>query len=149
MYESPISFVTEQVANDIVMKNEGYLYQYIRDVGINIDKDELVKALQYDRGQYDKGYADGYTEGVKNYQKLYENIMGIQRPTGKWDGNSNNMDNRLSEKQNVVVIHYDSNTEIVHCPHCGCYLRSSVVMSGHYCYICGGKFGERIEKENV
>lgn len=27
-------------------------------VGVNVNKEELVKALQYDRGQYTKGYAD-------------------------------------------------------------------------------------------
>ena len=29
-----------------------------------IDKEELAKALQYDRGQYDKGYEDGRADAA-------------------------------------------------------------------------------------
>jgi hypothetical protein len=60
MYESPISVAinsfikeqTERADNEI-------LYQATMQTGISIDKDELVKALRYDRDQYDKGYSDG------------------------------------------------------------------------------------------
>lgn len=34
---------------------------------INVDKEELLKALIYDRGQYDKGYEDAMNE-VKHPQ---------------------------------------------------------------------------------
>ena len=34
----------------------------IRKVGVNVDKEELIKALQYDRNQYTKGYEDGKNE---------------------------------------------------------------------------------------
>lgn len=34
----------------------------IRKVGVNVDKSELIKALQYDRDQYAKGYEDGKNE---------------------------------------------------------------------------------------
>ena len=30
------------------------------EVGIKVDRDELIKALAYDRKQYEKGYVDGY-----------------------------------------------------------------------------------------
>ena len=30
---------------------------------INVNKEELIKALKYDRDQYEKGYDDGYDEG--------------------------------------------------------------------------------------
>ena len=32
------------------------------NVGVNVDKDELVKALAYDRHQYEKGYVDGHKD---------------------------------------------------------------------------------------
>lgn len=41
----------------------------VQRVGVNVDKDELIKALQYDRGQYDKGYADGYKEAIRKFSK--------------------------------------------------------------------------------
>lgn len=31
-------------------------------IGFNIDKEELIKALAYDRNQYEKGYQDGKAE---------------------------------------------------------------------------------------
>ena len=34
----------------------------VRKVGVNVDKYELIKALQYDRNQYTKGYEDGKNE---------------------------------------------------------------------------------------
>ena len=30
---------------------------------MNVDKAELLRALSYDRDQYEKGYADGYEDG--------------------------------------------------------------------------------------
>lgn len=45
-----------------------YLKLY-KKVGINVDKEELLKALIYDRVQYDKGYEDAMNE-VKHPQPL-------------------------------------------------------------------------------
>lgn len=45
-----------------------YLKLY-KKVDINVDKEELLKALIYDRGQYDKGYEDAMNE-VKHPQPL-------------------------------------------------------------------------------
>lgn len=56
MYESPITQMVSQIQTE--METE-LLYKVSQAVGYSIDKDELVKALKYDRGQYEKGYADG------------------------------------------------------------------------------------------
>lgn len=58
MYKSPIDILT----NDIVTAEENAVIQAVVKCGINVDKDELVKALAYDRGQYEKGYADAKAE---------------------------------------------------------------------------------------
>ena len=55
MYQSPIEIITRQMRTQF----EDNVFKAIQDYGIVVDKDELIKALQYDRGQYDKGYADG------------------------------------------------------------------------------------------
>lgn len=34
------------------------------NTNIDIDKEELVKALEYDRDQYYTGYDDGYNDGL-------------------------------------------------------------------------------------
>ena len=44
----------------------------MQKIGININKNELRKALIYDRDQYDKGYADGFEAGMKRAEELLE-----------------------------------------------------------------------------
>lgn len=67
-YESPIKLKWEDVAEDC--KNA--LYDQINDaivikvrsvMGMDIDKEELAKALEYDRDQYYTGYDEGYNDG--------------------------------------------------------------------------------------
>lgn len=53
-YQSPIEVIQSQMRNQI----EGEIYRAVMNVGVNVDKDELVKALEYDRNQYQKGYKD-------------------------------------------------------------------------------------------
>ena len=46
----------------MVQEDENMVMKAIRKVGVNVDKYELIKALQYDRNQYTKGYEDGKNE---------------------------------------------------------------------------------------
>lgn len=55
MYESPI----EIIQNDINSKLEDGILKAVQNIGIYVDKEELLKALSYDRDQYVKGYTDG------------------------------------------------------------------------------------------
>lgn len=75
MYESPINVyfkqaqeaarkVDEEVGNQIMIA--------VWDVGVNVNRDELIKALQYDRGQYEKGYQDGYAVTRAEIERLEE-----------------------------------------------------------------------------
>ncbi len=57
-WESPIEMIIE----DIDQKMTDGVVQMIQKVHINVDKDELIKALQYDRNQYIKGYYDGIND---------------------------------------------------------------------------------------
>ncbi|MBQ8903887.1 MAG: hypothetical protein IJY73_06325 [Oscillospiraceae bacterium] len=58
MYESPIKVAM----GDLQMQVEGEICRAVQTIGVKIDKEELLKALQYDRGQHDKGYKDGIKE---------------------------------------------------------------------------------------
>lgn len=60
MYESPIHVYYTDVKHQL----EGEILTAIHRVGISVDKDELLRALSYDRGQYNKGYADGKAEAT-------------------------------------------------------------------------------------
>lgn len=54
-YKSPIDIMRTQAQMDL----ENGIFKAVEKVGINVDKQELIKALQYDRQQYDIGFADG------------------------------------------------------------------------------------------
>jgi len=58
-YQSPITMYTERIIKDINEKQDGYLIEEVRKVGFDINKEELAKALTYDRDQYMRGYTDG------------------------------------------------------------------------------------------
>lgn len=60
-YQSPIDIIM----HDMQMKTEDEICKAVQKVGINVDKDELIRALQYDRKQYQKGYADRDAEIVR------------------------------------------------------------------------------------
>ena len=62
MYESPIEIFMDEIQSQIVKDQENGIYKAITNYGISVDKDELVKALQYDRNQYYRGYKDGARE---------------------------------------------------------------------------------------
>lgn len=64
MYNSPITFIDEFACN-FVKALEDKIIMEVQSV-VNVDRDELIKALEYDRRQYEKGYADG-VESIKMY----------------------------------------------------------------------------------
>ena len=41
---------------------------------VNIDKEELIKALNYDREQYEKGFYDGFSKAMDIYEKAYKKV---------------------------------------------------------------------------
>ena len=61
MYESPIKIITGQMKTNY----EDAIYCAVQNVGINVDREELLKALEYDRGQYEKGFDDGFEQASK------------------------------------------------------------------------------------
>lgn len=62
MYESPISEIIGEIQTRVIEQNENTIFQAVIDCGISVDKEELIKALMYDRQQYEKGYADAKAE---------------------------------------------------------------------------------------
>ena len=60
MYESPITLNIADISSQIREAQAGHLmYEVQQAIGYDIDKEELIKALNYDREQYQKGYKDG------------------------------------------------------------------------------------------
>lgn len=55
-YISPIEIIHTELRTQI----ENDVYKAVQQYGIIVDKDELIKALRYDRAQYEAGYLDGW-----------------------------------------------------------------------------------------
>ena len=54
-YQSPIN----RIQNEMQTVIEEDVMKAVLSYGIQVDKKELIRALQYDRQQYEKGFADG------------------------------------------------------------------------------------------
>ena len=75
MYKSPIE-ITHKIVSEVSRDKENKIVAKVKDItNINIDKDELIKALQYDCDQYVKGYNEGYIEGEKAARERFCNIL--------------------------------------------------------------------------
>lgn len=68
MYESPIEMIYTDIQTQIKEETDKCIYEAMQQCGIHVDKDELIKALQYDRRQYERGYLDGYADGMRDKQ---------------------------------------------------------------------------------
>lgn len=63
MYQSPIEIITNQIAEKVINDLNQKVFTAVERIGININPEELIKALAYDRKQYECGYRDGYMAG--------------------------------------------------------------------------------------
>ena len=62
MYESPVTLIH----STIMAEREEYILTTIREaIGVAVDKEEPIKALKYDREQYEKGFKDGVKQQTK------------------------------------------------------------------------------------
>ena len=78
-YKSPIEIATD-LSNAFMLEIENEVVKAVYHVGVKVDKDELLKALVYDREQYKAGYLDGIENRIpieyikKELKKLDSNI---------------------------------------------------------------------------
>lgn len=113
-YKSPISLIQ----SDIETKVENGVFSAIQKVGIDVNKEELVKALQYDRNQYDKGY--------QNAKAKYD------RGHGHW----------------ILKNGPDGTLYCFHCSVCDGGFHYIGITTGYdYCPLCGAKMDEEEEDD--
>lgn len=68
-YRSPINLIQKEINYTI----EDDVYLAVLRCDIAVDKDELIKALKYDRRQYDIGYQDGVRSVLNKIRDVIEN----------------------------------------------------------------------------
>lgn len=83
-YKSPIEIAMGQFRLEQEKLIDGEVMKAIQDYGITIDKDELIRALQYDRDQYRKGYEDGKAYAVREMSEMFKSVcvadlMGVTK----------------------------------------------------------------------
>ena len=83
MYKSPIDIIYGQMQTQM----EGDILRAVQSYGINVDKEELIRALQYDRDQYHKGYADGRRDAMAGLVRC-KDCKHWHEETGFCDENS-------------------------------------------------------------
>ena len=98
MYESPIKIIEstiDSLSKAIIKQKDDAIFAEIQSsFGVDLDREELIRALQYDRNQYEKGYSDGKADAeaalvrckdCKHYEdhkrKIYENCVRDGRVT--------------------------------------------------------------------
>lgn len=97
MYENPITIYAQEISDCIMVERENAITAKISEtIGIDVNREELIKALNYDRNQYEKGYADAKAEYKPEWissverlpQKtgLYLVSMGDLVTLGSFDG---------------------------------------------------------------
>jgi uncharacterized membrane-anchored protein len=80
MWESPVNIfeIHEPIIEEINKQTEETVFKAIHRVGIDVNREELIKAMQYDRNQYEKGYKDAIDEFVEKMEAWNENIKSIR-----------------------------------------------------------------------
>ena len=103
------------MAENFDVKTQTYIIKTMANYGINISPGELMRALEYDRNQYEKGYEEGKND----------------RPTGTWHQSFWKMP---TEREIRLFYYYECDfckNEVMveridgynYCPHCGADMR--------------------------
>lgn len=96
-YEPPIWGAINQMVNNIAEQRDNAIMVKIREqIGVNVDKDELIRALNYDRNQFNEGYRKGYRDATEKYEEADRWIPVRERlPEEKIDPNTQDFEEVL------------------------------------------------------
>ena len=72
IYDQPIEIQTGAVRMCTQQGMDGFILKIVQQVGIDIDKEGLVEALNQDRRRYAQAYRHGYNEGYKKAKEDLE-----------------------------------------------------------------------------
>ena len=107
-YESPITRIMGDIQTQIIQEGENQVFQAVQKCDVKVDRKELIKALQYDRGQYEKGYKDG---AIEELEKLKTEILESTKDYFKYE--SGHFDNYclLIISKRIAELKGESNAE--------------------------------------
>ena len=70
MYESPIEVFYKDLQMRFKEDLQNNCIKAVQNYGIQVNKEELLKALAYDRHQYEKGFREGASNGKTKLVKV-------------------------------------------------------------------------------
>lgn len=113
MYEPPIKLIMGKMQTQL----EENCMKTVQSYGFDVDKNELAKTLDYDRNQYEKGYADGRYDAVVHGHWIAKMI-----PTGV---SAFGVDELTCEEEECSVCHklFWVGEKKNFCPNCGADMR--------------------------
>ena len=76
-YQSPIEIITSELQSKV----EEEVYSAVQRVGVVVHKDDLLRALSYDRKQYENGYRDRDKEIVRCKDCIHYRYYGLAEET--------------------------------------------------------------------
>ncbi len=126
-YKSPIESIggIDQIIECVKDEFDNNVYKAVLRAGVQVDKSELIRALQYDRDQYLKGYSDAKAE--------------YDRGHGHWIYNTD----EFTPKMRCSVCGYN---RPVHCV-CNEPITSVVEQEpANFCNNCGAEMDEEVEE---
>lgn len=74
-YKSPVTTFVERINADLRSEELKAVMNATVRLGVEVDEGELLKALQYDRKQYEEGYRGGYDAGYRKATEVAEEIF--------------------------------------------------------------------------
>ena len=80
MYNSPIELLATDIQNQILKQQDEEIYQVVLHYVPNVDKEELLRALKYDRDQYEKGYLDGKADAMASIVRCKDCEFALSHP---------------------------------------------------------------------
>lgn len=102
MYKSPIDIIEKQMR----MEFDDGIWKAVQDYAVSVDKEELIKALRYDRDQYEKGYADGKRDAFDKLTRCKD--CDYCHEYTKWNGKDYLGCNRLAEFCDGQIVEVDA-----------------------------------------
>lgn len=74
MYESPINLYTTDITTQVIRHQEEQILKAVQSIVVDVNHEELFRALKYDRGQYEKGYQDGMADAKPKWIPVAERL---------------------------------------------------------------------------
>ncbi len=90
MYESPIN----QILGEMQITYENECLKAVQSYGFDVNKEELTKALMYDRNQYVKGY----NEAVEEFREYLKTVEPCEMPQDIWNMGVDNTCNKMLQR---------------------------------------------------